>query len=179
MLVVDVVWVYCACVCVEQSPSEFIIPLEKYQKEILNCLATVGMHFHMVFETEESTIWRCNGFLAQYNSLQIFTYTEQISVVFCYEPAIEFTVLKIQDFKKVVEVLWLCNEESVILADSSTVWYLCLQCRYMGTITGIGDIDPLRWPNSHWCSLKVHVSAAFGSNEFAICDSSLIYTVCE
>jgi hypothetical protein len=78
--------------------------------------------------TEESTTWRCNGFLAQYNSLQIFTYSEQISVVFCYEPAIEFTVLKIQDFKKVVEVLWLCNEESVILADSSTIWYLCLQC---------------------------------------------------
>lgn len=92
---------------------------------------------------------------------------------------LEFTVLKIQDFKKVVELLWLCNEESVILADSSTVWHLCLQLRYMGTITGIGDIDPLRWPNSHWCSLKVHVRAAFGSNEFAICDSSLIYTVCE
>jgi hypothetical protein len=26
----------------------------------------------------------------------------------------------------------------------------------MGTITGIGDIDPMRWPNSHWRSLKVH-----------------------
>jgi hypothetical protein len=28
-------------------------------------------------------------------------------------------------------------------------------CRYMGTITGIGDLDPGRWPNSHWRSLKV------------------------
>ncbi|PIN22440.1 hypothetical protein CDL12_04848 [Handroanthus impetiginosus] len=26
--------------------------------------------------------------------------------------------------------------------------------RYMGTITGIGDLDP-RWPNSHWRSVKV------------------------
>ncbi|KAL3684899.1 hypothetical protein R1sor_002921 [Riccia sorocarpa] len=27
--------------------------------------------------------------------------------------------------------------------------------RYTGTITGIGDLDPVRWPNSHWRSLKV------------------------
>ncbi|RRT55205.1 hypothetical protein B296_00034430, partial [Ensete ventricosum] len=27
--------------------------------------------------------------------------------------------------------------------------------RYMGTITGISDLDPARWPNSHWRSLKV------------------------
>ncbi|XP_075498320.1 auxin response factor 8-like isoform X2 [Primulina tabacum] len=27
--------------------------------------------------------------------------------------------------------------------------------RYMGTITGIGDLDPIRWPNSHWRSVKV------------------------
>lgn len=27
--------------------------------------------------------------------------------------------------------------------------------RYMGTITGMGDLDPVRWPNSHWRSLKV------------------------
>ncbi|MCO5592234.1 hypothetical protein L7F22_046232 [Adiantum nelumboides] len=27
--------------------------------------------------------------------------------------------------------------------------------RYMGTITGIGDLDPVRWPNSHWRSIKV------------------------
>ncbi|XP_022845021.1 auxin response factor 8-like isoform X2 [Olea europaea var. sylvestris] len=27
--------------------------------------------------------------------------------------------------------------------------------RYMGTITGIGDLDPDRWPNSHWRSVKV------------------------
>lgn len=25
----------------------------------------------------------------------------------------------------------------------------------MGTITGIGDLDPVRWPNSHWRSVKV------------------------
>ncbi|KAL8038148.1 hypothetical protein ABFX02_11G085600 [Erythranthe guttata] len=27
--------------------------------------------------------------------------------------------------------------------------------RYMGTITGIGDLDPVRWTNSHWRSVKV------------------------
>ncbi|XP_029116087.1 auxin response factor 12 isoform X2 [Elaeis guineensis] len=27
--------------------------------------------------------------------------------------------------------------------------------RYMGTITEISDLDPLRWPNSHWRSVKV------------------------
>ncbi|KAL3621705.1 Auxin response factor 8 [Castilleja foliolosa] len=27
--------------------------------------------------------------------------------------------------------------------------------RYMGTVTGIGDLDPVRWPNSHWHSVKV------------------------
>ncbi|KAI9176740.1 hypothetical protein LWI28_006581 [Acer negundo] len=27
--------------------------------------------------------------------------------------------------------------------------------RYMGTITGISDLDPNRWPNSHWRSVKV------------------------
>ncbi|PIA41684.1 hypothetical protein AQUCO_02200246v1 [Aquilegia coerulea] len=27
--------------------------------------------------------------------------------------------------------------------------------RYMGTITGISDLDPVRWPNSNWCSVKV------------------------
>ncbi|CAN4094263.1 unnamed protein product [Withania somnifera] len=27
--------------------------------------------------------------------------------------------------------------------------------RYMGTVTGIDDLDPVRWPNSHWQSVKV------------------------
>ncbi|KAK4776914.1 hypothetical protein SAY86_005602 [Trapa natans] len=27
--------------------------------------------------------------------------------------------------------------------------------RYMGTISGISDLDPVRWPNSHWRSVKV------------------------
>uniref|UniRef100_A0A7N2MN81 Auxin response factor domain-containing protein n=1 Tax=Quercus lobata TaxID=97700 RepID=A0A7N2MN81_QUELO len=27
--------------------------------------------------------------------------------------------------------------------------------RYMGTITGISDLDTVRWPNSHWRSVKV------------------------
>ncbi|KAI3808332.1 hypothetical protein L1987_24281 [Smallanthus sonchifolius] len=27
--------------------------------------------------------------------------------------------------------------------------------RYMGTITSIGDLDPVHWPNSHWRSVRV------------------------
>ncbi|KAJ6826981.1 auxin response factor 16 isoform X1 [Iris pallida] len=27
--------------------------------------------------------------------------------------------------------------------------------RYMGTINGIGDLDPVRWKNSQWCNLQV------------------------
>ncbi|KAG0504354.1 hypothetical protein KC19_6G026900 [Ceratodon purpureus] len=67
-----------------QSPSEFVIPVAKYQKAIYNLQVSVGMRFRMVFETEESSVRR-----------------------------------------------------------------------YMGTITGMGDLDPVRWPNSHWRSLKV------------------------
>lgn len=32
---------------------------------------------------------------------------------------------------------------------------VCLLSRYMGTITGICDLDPTRWANSHWRSVKV------------------------
>lgn len=32
------------------------------------------------------------------------------------------------------------------------------ELRYMGTITGVSDIDPVRWPNSHWRSVKVFLS---------------------
>ncbi|XP_074580509.1 auxin response factor 12-like [Curcuma longa] len=31
----------------------------------------------------------------------------------------------------------------------------CSVRRYMGTITGISDLDPVQWPNSHWRSVKV------------------------
>lgn len=35
-------------------------------------------------------------------------------------------------------------------------FYMLLNfCRYMGTITGISDLDAVRWPNSHWRSVKV------------------------
>lgn len=29
----------------------------------------------------------------------------------------------------------------------------------MGTITGISDLDPVRWPNSHWRSVKVRLTS--------------------
>ncbi|XP_057868881.2 auxin response factor 6 isoform X1 [Cryptomeria japonica] len=66
------------------SPSEFVIPLSKYEKAVYHTRVSIGMRFRMLFETEESTVRR-----------------------------------------------------------------------YMGTITGLGDLDPVRWPNSQWRSLKV------------------------
>lgn len=39
-----------------QSPSEFVIPLAKYQKALYNTQVTLGMRFRMAFETEESNV---------------------------------------------------------------------------------------------------------------------------
>ncbi|XP_077238583.1 auxin response factor 19-like isoform X2 [Tasmannia lanceolata] len=66
------------------SPSEFVIPLAKYNKAVYSQQITLGMRFRMMFETEESGTRR-----------------------------------------------------------------------YMGTITGISDIDPVRWKNSQWRNLQV------------------------
>lgn len=66
------------------SPSEFVIPLAKYNKAMYTQVS-LGMRFRMMFETEESGVRR-----------------------------------------------------------------------YMGTITGISDLDPLRWKNSQWRNLQVH-----------------------
>jgi len=65
------------------SPSEFVIPLAKYNKALYTQVS-LGMRFRMLFETEDSGVRR-----------------------------------------------------------------------YMGTITGIGDLDPIRWKNSHWRNLQV------------------------
>nr|KYP36508.1 Auxin response factor 19 [Cajanus cajan] len=65
------------------SPSEFVIPLAKYNKALYNQVS-LGMRFRMMFETEESGVRR-----------------------------------------------------------------------YMGTITGISDLDPVRWKNSQWRNLQV------------------------
>ncbi|KAH7674657.1 AUX/IAA protein [Dioscorea alata] len=66
------------------SPSEFVIPLAKYQKAVYGNQVSLGMRFRMMFETEESGTRR-----------------------------------------------------------------------YMGTITGISDLDPVRWKNSQWRNLQV------------------------
>ncbi|KAK4342350.1 hypothetical protein RND71_038166 [Anisodus tanguticus] len=65
------------------SPSEFVIPLAKYNKAMYTQVS-LGMRFRMMFETEESGVRR-----------------------------------------------------------------------YMGTITGVNDLDPIRWKNSQWCNLQV------------------------
>jgi hypothetical protein len=35
--------------------------------------------------------------------------------------------------------------------------------RYMGTITAISDLDPVRWKNSQWLNLQVGFLVCFGS----------------
>ncbi|PON84617.1 Auxin response factor [Trema orientale] len=65
------------------SPSEFVIPLAKYNKAMYTQVS-LGMRFRMMFETEESGVRR-----------------------------------------------------------------------YMGTVTGISDLDSLRWKNSQWRNLQV------------------------
>ncbi|XP_061354987.1 auxin response factor 19-like [Gastrolobium bilobum] len=65
------------------SPSEFVIPLAKFNKAMYTQVS-LGMRFRMMFETEESGVRR-----------------------------------------------------------------------YMGTITGISDLDPVRWKNSQWRNLQV------------------------
>ncbi|XP_078443888.1 auxin response factor 5-like [Wolffia australiana] len=66
------------------SPSEFVIPLAKFNQAIYGCQLSLGMRFRMMFETEESGTRR-----------------------------------------------------------------------YMGTITGMNDLDPARWKNSRWRNLQV------------------------
>ncbi|XP_059283702.1 auxin response factor 7 isoform X3 [Lycium ferocissimum] len=65
------------------SPSEFVIPLAKYNKAMY-AQVQLGMRFRMMFETEDSGVRR-----------------------------------------------------------------------YMGTITGVSDLDPIRWKNSQWRNLQV------------------------
>ncbi|CAL5199163.1 unnamed protein product [Lathyrus oleraceus] len=65
------------------SPSEFVIPLAKYNKAMY-AQVSLGMRFRMMFETEESGVRR-----------------------------------------------------------------------YMGTVTGISDLDPVRWKNSQWRNLQI------------------------
>ncbi|XWS25880.1 hypothetical protein CRYUN_Cryun27aG0105700 [Craigia yunnanensis] len=65
-------------------PSEFVVPVAKYNKSVYGSQVSVGMRFGMMFETEESG-----------------------------------------------------------------------KRRYMGTIVGISDLDPLRWPGSKWRNLQV------------------------
>ncbi|CAN4110005.1 unnamed protein product [Withania somnifera] len=65
------------------SPSEFVIPLAKYNKAMYSQVS-LGMRFRMIFETEESGVRR-----------------------------------------------------------------------YMGTITGVSDLDAIRWKNSQWRNLQV------------------------
>ncbi|GJU88810.1 auxin response factor 8-like protein isoform X2, partial [Tanacetum coccineum] len=43
------------------SPCEFVIPLSKYVKVVYHIRVSIGMHFRMLFETEESSVRRYMG----------------------------------------------------------------------------------------------------------------------
>jgi hypothetical protein len=87
------------------SPSEFVIPLAKYNKALYTQVS-LGLRFRMLFETEDSGVRR-----------------------------------------------------------------------YMGTITGIGDLDPVRWKNSHWRNLQVsHSSWVFTYSDIHVLQLPDSYT---
>ena len=44
----------------------------------------------------------------------------------------------------------------------------------MGTITGISDLDPVRWPNSHWRSVKVLQQFTTSLFLFTLCSSACL-----
>ncbi|OIW20956.1 hypothetical protein TanjilG_26497 [Lupinus angustifolius] len=53
--------------------------------------------------------------------------------------------------------------------------------RYMGTITGISDLDPVRWPSSHWHSVKLRCNVFIFCMSICVSkvslDSSVLYTL--
>ncbi|KHG29290.1 Auxin response factor 12 [Gossypium arboreum] len=109
------------------SPSDFIIPLSKYVKAVFHTRVSVGMRFRMLFETEESSVRSCHvqGFLG------------------CAEVVLQHRPVVLQHRQQ----FW--PEYSSLAPD------LSYKTMYMGTITGISSLDPVRWPNSHWRSVKL------------------------
>ena len=45
--------------------------------------------------------------------------------------------------------------DSVYMWFSIWSWQLVYTIRFMGFITGMSDLDPVRWPSSYWRSIKV------------------------
>jgi hypothetical protein len=50
--------------------------------------------------------------------------------------------------------------------------------RYMGTITGISDLDPVRWKNSQWRNLQVSLAACTFHMIWWLCKLSFIVRSC-
>jgi len=57
--------------------------------------------------------------------------------------------------KFIIERIDIVNYKLVMLVCDINIF----SCRYMGTITGISDLDSVRWPNSHWRSVKVCIGS--------------------
>ena len=50
--------------------------------------------------------------------------------------------------------------------------------RYMGTITGISDLDPVRWKNSQWRNLQVSLAACTFHMIWWLCKLNCIMHSC-
>ena len=60
-------------------------------------------------------------------------------------------MLKFYKFSKLIMYhLW-----TFFLIGINILKCVACSCRYMGTIVGISDYDPVRWPNSRWRNLQV------------------------
>lgn len=117
---------YLVLVLSRASPSEFVIPLAKYYKAVCSNQISLGMRFRMMFETEESGTRR---------------YCIPPFDVYVSSDLLEYLAYKIS-------FLVSCRVQILELNYHAS-------CRYMGTITGISDLDQVRWKNSQWRNLQV------------------------
>ncbi|OVA12846.1 AUX/IAA protein [Macleaya cordata] len=114
-------------------PSEFVIPLTKYQKAVYGTQVSVGMRFGMMLETEESGKRR---YFPELPHLISFTISQTSLVPFC-------SIRNQCDSGITFDELTHLGSFSLPIS------------RYMGTVVGISDLDPLRWPSSKWRNLQV------------------------
>lgn len=71
--------------------------------------------------------------------------------------------LKLQIWNSIAKFFILCDENwlTYFSPHIRKLKEIHVFCRYMGTITGISDLDPVRWKNSQWRNLQVVIVALF------------------
>jgi hypothetical protein len=62
-----------------------------------------------------------------------------------------------------IHFIYLCSTQRMIIHVFVAYCILLIKLfnvfRYMGTITGISDLDPVRWKNSQWRNLQVGLAS--------------------